>query len=145
MSEHDNLDIEDLDMGDVEALLRELGDEDQALLAPPADLWSDIEAAALLTDTPSETEAPVAPVVSLAERRSRRPMFLGAAVAAALIVMVGVAAMMLQSEDAPERLAAAELTYDADAFDALGELGRRDDQLQRRRHRSRRLRLLTDP
>ena len=123
MSEHDNLDIDDLDMGDVEALLRELTDEDQALHEPPLDLWADIEAEALggaVADTSAEAAAPIAPVVSLAERRSRRPVILGAAVAAALIVMVGVAAMVLQSDSTPERLAAADLAYDAEAFDALG-------------------------
>ncbi|MDJ0769246.1 MAG: anti-sigma factor [Ilumatobacter sp.] len=105
------------DLSRVEALLNELDASDLELLDPPADVWAGIEAE--LGDEAVATPADIAPVVSLAERRNRwmRPVL--AVAAAAAIVVVG-AAVVFTGDDA-EVLAAADLTYDAAAFDPLGE------------------------
>ena len=52
------------DVGDIEALLRELEDADHELTPPPADVWQNIEAA-IHDDATAERV-----VVSMADRRS---------------------------------------------------------------------------
>lgn len=109
---------------EIEALLREVANSDNELVAPPAALWDRIEA-----ELAAEFEAPggatikelpeQATVVDLSERRARRSLAVygGALVAAALIA---VAFVGLRNNNTAEVVATAELAYDAANFDPLG-------------------------
>lgn len=105
-------------MADIETLLREVTSDDQTMTAPPADLWSVIEAEAL-GKSETSTASPLAPVVDLADRRRRRAMVALTSAAAAIIAVVGVIAVTGGESLGPE-VAAANLAYDPVAFDALG-------------------------
>ncbi|MDW3218065.1 MAG: anti-sigma factor [Acidimicrobiales bacterium] len=85
----------------VDRILRSMTIDDLEFEAPPADVWAGIEAEFART-------APVAPVISLASRR--RPALLAAAVAAALVLVAGLA-VVFTGDDGPVELAAAELSY----------------------------------
>lgn len=100
---------------DVEALLRQLTDDDFVLDEPPADLWAGIDAAVA-----AESAHASGNVVSLADRRSRRLTRLLAAAAAVVMVAVGAVAVVAMRGGDDAVLATAALTFDADAFDPLG-------------------------
>ncbi|MEM7142360.1 MAG: anti-sigma factor [Actinomycetota bacterium] len=91
----------------IDAILRDMSIDDLELDTPPDDVWSGIEAA--LT-AEADADAPLAPVVSLATRR--RPALVAAAVAAALVLIAGLA-FVVTGEDDPNQLevASAELVY----------------------------------
>lgn len=100
---------------EIEAIIAELDPTDLDPVAPPPDVWVGIERQ--IADEP-------APAVDLAQRRGRRratPLLLG--IAAALVVVVaGVAVAVVMNRTTDDAvLATAELAYDAEAFDPLGE------------------------
>lgn len=103
------------DVGDIEALLRELEDADHELTPPPADVWQNIEAA-IHDDTAAESV--VVPMVG------RRPgfglRFLAAAAALAVLAAGAVVVASLRGGDDDLVVATAELAYDPEAFDPLG-------------------------
>ena len=99
----------DDDFGDIETLLRELDVDDLELEAPPADVWDGI-AARLDAET-------VAPVVSLTRRRSSFTLL---AVAAAVVIAIGVGVVTLANRGDDSVVAVADLTWDSTAFDPLG-------------------------
>ena len=121
-------DQDDFDMGseyeDVESLLQELQEGDLKLESPPDDVWAGIQEALENDDaaspaSPLAAVPPVADVVPLTRAR-RAPRLIGAAIAAALLVAVGVAAVMLRDGADPVQLAVADLEFDSEAFDPLG-------------------------
>ena len=105
-------------LADIEALLREVTEDDHTLTEPPADLWFDIEVEAFRDPDILHAE-PLAPVIDLAERRKRRTMVALASAAATIIAVVGVMAITGGESLGPE-VATADLAYDPVAFDALG-------------------------
>jgi anti-sigma-K factor RskA len=115
MSDHiDRIDGgEDPDLGEVEALLRELDVDDLDLAAPPPSVWSGI----------AETvAAEPAPVVPIASRRGARPTWMWAA-AAAVVLVVGVAVglrALVGGDDAESVVSSAVLVHDPASFDPLG-------------------------
>jgi hypothetical protein len=89
----------------IEAILRSLSEDDLEFDLPPHSVWEGIEAAVAADQAPT-----LAPVVQLASRR-RMPMLIGA-VAAALMVIAGVAVVLVSDNGAsPIEVAAAELVY----------------------------------
>jgi len=93
---------------DIEAILRSLSVDDLEFDLPPHSVWEGIAAA--MEDAPAQ---PLAPVVDLASRR-RTPILLGA-VAAALVVIAGLAVVLVSDDTAdPIEVAAAELLYAPD-------------------------------
>lgn len=103
----------------VDMILRSMSAEDLELEAPPDSVWAGIEAATVDAAPP-----PLAPVVELASRR-RLPVLLGA-VAAALVVIAGLAVVLISGDsNTPIEVASAELVYSPD-FDELG-IGRHVD------------------
>jgi hypothetical protein len=121
------------DLLEVEALLRSLTADDLvAPEAPPASVWAGIEAELTRSGdlTPRRsTWTPVAPtdvrpVRSLDEHRARRgagarPIL--AAAAAVVLLVAGAVAVFAVRGDSAEVVASAQLAWDADAFDPLGE------------------------
>ncbi len=107
----DNLHLDD-DEARVDALLSSMDAGDLELETPPASIWAGIEAE-LVEDAPS---TPVAPVISLASRR--RPAMIAAAVAAALILVAGLAVVLTGEDTGAVEVASAELVYldDTDGF-----------------------------
>lgn len=97
----------------VEAMLRDLDQEDLDLLAPPDEIWDGIEAA---IDEQGGGPASVVPIDS--RRRTTRRVLMGVA-AALMAVVIGVAAF-LAGRDGAEVLATARLVYDPASFDAMG-------------------------
>ena len=99
----------------IEALLRELSESDADMTAPPADVWEGIEAAVASRDGEAE-------VVVLDRRRrfSSRVVALGAAAAVAALIVGSIAIVAQRGDDGSTVVASAELTYDAERFDALG-------------------------
>ena len=118
MSEEQTSNGDTKSVADIEALLRELTENDQTLTAPPADIWSAIEVQAL-GKTETAQLAPLAPVIDLADRRKHRIMVALASTAATIIAVIGVMAITGGESFGPE-VATADLAYDPDAFDALG-------------------------
>lgn len=103
----------------VDMILRSMSADDLEFAAPPDSVWAGIEAATVDAAPP-----PLAPVVELASRR-RFPVLLGA-VAAALVVIAGLAVVLISSDtNGPTEVASAELVYSPD-FDELG-VGRHAD------------------
>ncbi|MEZ5243953.1 MAG: anti-sigma factor [Acidimicrobiales bacterium] len=101
---------------DIEAILRSLSDDALEFDVPPHSVWEGIQAAVEAEQAPT-----VAAIVQLASRR-RLPIMIGA-VAAALVVIAGVAAVLLSDDGtAPIEVASAELVYvpDDPAFVDLG-------------------------
>lgn len=101
-----------VDAAERDRLRRALGaltDEDHARVEPPPEVWRGISAA--LAD--AEGAAPTAPVVQLDEHRARRSRrVLVGAVAAALLVVGGLAAVVLRDDPStggPELVAATDL------------------------------------
>lgn len=101
------------DVADLEALLRELDASDVELTPPPADVWEGIEAAI-------RDETSMAPVTSLTSRRARFGPALLAAAAAIVVIIAGAVVMTQRGNDDPV-VATAELAYDPEAFDPLGD------------------------
>ena len=100
-------------------ILRSMSADELELDTPPDTVWAGIEAATVDAAPP-----PLAPVVELASRR-RLPVLLGA-VAAALVVVAGLAVVLVSGDsNAPIEVASAELVYSPD-FDDLG-IGRHVD------------------
>jgi hypothetical protein len=104
------------DLTSVEAILADMTAADTKLETPPADLWQAIEA---------DLAEPVAPVVSLAERRSSTTLATTlVAMAAALVLLAGGAWLLSNVGDDDEAndtvVALASLEWDEDAFDPLG-------------------------
>jgi len=128
-------DERDRELEDVAAALRALEADDRTFVDPPAEIWDAIAEQVGDDDTPRR-DVPSAPstttvsttvegagsVVSMNARRHQRPRhsFLLAAAAVAVIA-VGVAAYALTRSDDPQIVATADLTYDAGAYDALGD------------------------
>lgn len=119
------------DLLEIEMLLRSLTADDLvAPPAPPAGLWASIQgelaASGDLTSAAATESAPqmaAPPVVSLAEHRVRRagPYRFLAAAAAAVVIVAGVAVVAARGGGAQDVVATAQLTWDAAAFDPLGE------------------------
>ena len=123
----------------IDMILRSMSADELELDTPPDTVWAGIEAATVDAAPP-----PLAPVVELASRR-RLPVLLGA-VAAALVVIAGLAVVLVSGDsnapievsgdsnapievsgdsNAPIEVASAELVYSPD-FDDLG-IGRHVD------------------
>jgi hypothetical protein len=121
----DELQLTD-DEARIDAILRSMSDEDLELDTPPASVWAGIQAAVAAEEAeapaeePAAAEEPLAPVVSLASRR-RMPMLLGA-VAAALVVIAGLAVVLVSDDPSAVEVASADLVYveDDPAFVPLG-------------------------
>lgn len=96
----------------IEALLRELEPEDFELVAPPDDLWADID-----TAIAGERSADVVPITGRRQQFGTR--FLAAAAAVAVIA-VGAAIVTSIAGGGETVVASAELKHDAAAFDPLG-------------------------
>jgi hypothetical protein len=97
------------ELAEIEALLRELDEEDIRSVAPPPGLWSQIE---------RTLDAP-APVVEIGRTRRRRPWLVAAAVAL-VVVMAGSAAAVLVRGDDTAVVSTAVLLHDPAAFDPRG-------------------------
>ena len=106
--ETDDVDGAD-DLVEIEALLRELDEDDIRPTAPPPGLWSDIE---------RTIDAP-APVVEIGSRR-RRAWLVAAAVAVVLVFSGAAAAVLARSGNETEVVSTAVLLHDAAAFDPRG-------------------------
>lgn len=97
---------------DLEALMRELDTDDFDLVTPPADVWIGIEDAI-------RSSGQVVPIGAARSRFSRRLL----AAAAAIVVLAAgavVTSALIGGDDQPV-VASADLTYDAETFDAAGE------------------------
>jgi anti-sigma-K factor RskA len=106
---------------DLEALLREVTDDDRRRVAPPAALWDRIESE--VTGGEGEPGGELPPEVSrLDDRRRRRrvaPIVIG--VAAALLLVVAGFVVVLRDDGSDSTVVArAQLSYDPEQFDALG-------------------------
>jgi anti-sigma-K factor RskA len=128
-------DERDRELDDVVATLRSLDVDDRTFVQPPVEIWDAI-AEEIGDEGPPHRATPPAPatttvsttvegagsVVSMNARRHQRPRhsFLLAA-AAVVVIAVGVASYALTRSDDPQIVATADLTYDAAAYDALGE------------------------
>jgi len=99
------------EFSDIEAMLRELDAGDLELQAPPPDIWEGIAARLEAED---EDGASVVPL------RPRRPRYALLALAAAVVVAIGVGVITLANRGADEVIAVADLTWDSEAFDPLG-------------------------
>lgn len=113
----DELDLPADDQARVEDLLRALTEQDMALEAPPSTVWAGIEAQ-LGDPGPDQTGQESAPVVSLADRRRRLGLAL-TSVAAAAVLVAGLAVALTGDGDDVVEYASAELVF-ADGFDPLG-------------------------
>lgn len=104
------------------AALQAVTDADRELVEPPVDLWSRIEGQAL--DTRSE-------VIDLASRRAgrRRAIAIIGAVAAATVLIAGVAGMLRTDRGSTEVVASANLSLLAGGGSGTAELEQRDDGL----------------
>ncbi len=100
---------------DVEALLRELDTTDLELTAPPAEVWSGIEAA-LRNDDTDLRGAAVTPITG---RTTRFRTILLSAAAAVVLIAVGAVVVTSLGADTDTTVATAELVHQAD-FDPLG-------------------------
>ena len=136
-------DILDDELAELAASIRALDADDLALVEPPDDVWDGI-AAGLADEGGDDADAlspsaraitPVTttpPVTSLDERRDRieqqrpqrapssaRTMLLVAA--AAVVVVAGIAVFAATRSSGADTVATAELAYDPEAYDPLGE------------------------
>lgn len=102
---------------DIEALLRELDVSDFDLVAPPADIWTGIDAA--IRDDADLDDHRRGVVVSLAGRSSRFRALLLSAAAAVVLIAVGAVVVTSTGGDDDVTLASATLVHEAD-FDPLG-------------------------
>ncbi len=94
----------------VDAILRSMDQTDMALSSPPGEVWSGIVSQLDGEAVANELGSELAPVVALDSRR--RPAFVAAAVAAALVIVAGLAFVLTSSDDAdPIEVASAELVY----------------------------------
>jgi anti-sigma-K factor RskA len=109
------------DFGGVEELLRSVRPEDLGRREPPADLWDAIESETQ-PKSPVRTVTADAAVVDLGQRRgiSRGAQILVAA-AATIAVIAGVVIVSRPADQLDPPIATAELVYDAEQFDQLGE------------------------
>lgn len=98
----------------LEAVLRDMGEEDLELLEPPDQVWEGIEGAIGRQD-----DAPATVAKLDSRRRPVRRILVGVAAALAAAV-IGVGTFVALSGDAGEVLATATLAYDPASFDALG-------------------------
>ncbi len=107
------------EFGEVQSILRGLGERPETLEAPPDDLWQAITA---------ETAVPAgdpavgggAEVIPFASRRNRTVAYLGAAAAAVVLVVAGIVVLTRGDDaDAPV-VAEADLSFDAQNYDPLG-------------------------
>jgi len=121
----DDSPLDNSDLADIEAMLRDLDPNDLELVAPPADVWAGIdqtladEAATDETDaTGDETTQPGGSVVSLASRRNRFLAPMLSIAAAAILLIGGIVVFNGRGSDA-EVVASAALEFD-DGFDELG-------------------------
>lgn len=90
----------------IDAILRSMSTDDLDLDTPPDSVWAGIEAGAGVTVA---EEPQLAPVVDLASRR-RVPVLL-AAVAAALVIVAGLAVVLVSDDSGPAEVASAELVF----------------------------------
>ncbi len=125
----------DHDLLEIEALLRSLTADDLVTPeAPPAPVWAGIEAELTRTGdiTPRRSSAASiygapttpSPVRSLDEHRSRRSVGgrpLLAAAAAVTLLVAGAIAVVATRGNSPEVVATAQLAWDPEEFDPLGE------------------------
>jgi len=113
---------DDLHMSDsearVDAILRSMSEPDLELDTPPDSVWAGIESS-LKNDTTADES--LAPVIDLSSRR-RLPLLIGA-VAAALVLVAGLAVVLISDDSTgPVEFASAELEFvpDDPAFVELG-------------------------
>ncbi|HEY3485236.1 MAG TPA: anti-sigma factor [Ilumatobacteraceae bacterium] len=97
------------ELADIEALLRELDDDDLQPSTPPEAVWSNIEAAIA-------EPAAVVPI----EGRSRRRAWLLAAAAVLVVAIAGAVVASVVGDDESEVVSTAVLAHDPDAFDPRG-------------------------
>ncbi len=116
MADEPSLDNND-DLADIEAMLRDLDADELELVAPPAEVWVGIESA-LDADRTAE---PVANIVSISSRRNRWIAPALAVAAAAVLAVAGIVVFSGRGSSTPDVLASAQLAFDADRFDPLGE------------------------
>ena len=123
----DNTPLDNSDLADIEAMLRDLDASDLDLQDPPADVWAGIEQAiadeAATEQDPTgepieEASQPGGNVVSLASRRNRFLAPVLGIAAAAVLLIGGIVVINAQGSDA-EVVASAVLAFD-DGFDQLG-------------------------
>lgn len=114
MTEHDEIGT-DSGNARVEKLIREMTAEDSEFVDPPKDLWERIEAELDVADDRAN-------VVALDQRRRLAPRMsaIRAAVAATVILVVGIAVVIQRDDGGSTVLASAELAYDPTSFDDLG-------------------------
>ncbi len=108
---------------DVEAILRDLDQQDLELLETPDQVWDSIETTLGLGEGTPET------VVPLRSRKwTGRRVLVGAA-AALIAVVIGVGIFLAANDDTGEILATATLAYDPVSFDSLGDAASSDASL----------------
>lgn len=108
----DELDLTSDHDARIDALLRSMSEEDMVLESPPPTVWAGIE-------RQLSEEQPTAPVVSLADHRRRRLATTLVSVAAAAVLIAGLAVVVTRDGDGVVEYASAELVYQDD-FDSLG-------------------------
>jgi anti-sigma-K factor RskA len=107
------------DLVEIEALLRDLDEDDLVLEAPPAAIWSGIQArlgdehATTMGDAPVEAE--VVPF-----RRRHAWALPALAAAAVVLVAIGAVIVFVGGGSDPTTLATAELVFDPASFDPAG-------------------------
>jgi anti-sigma-K factor RskA len=104
------------ELDEIEALLRELDEDDLVLEAPPTSVWTAIDAEISAGGNVALTEQPV--VVPF--RRRHAWLVPALAAAAVVLVVVGAVAFVRSRGDDTTTLATAQLAFDATAFDPAG-------------------------
>lgn len=108
--------IDNNDLTDIEAMLRDLDVNDLELIEPPADVWAGIERR-LTTEEAASTPPNV---ISISSRRPRSfAPALGMA-AALLLAVAGAVLYTSRGDSNSDVIASAVLHYDAGQFDPLG-------------------------
>ena len=125
MSDHESPSLSDFDVERIESLLRALTPEDTELVVPPADVWAGIEAELaddaaheVAHDEPDELAEVVA--IDRHRRGFSTGWTIGAAAAAAALIVGTVVAIDSGSGSDTTLVASADLDYDAVNFDELG-------------------------
>ena len=104
------------EFGEVQSILRDLGDEPETIEEPPIDLWQRIADAA----SAEPATGGGAEVLPFARRRNRTVAYLGAAAAVVVLAVAGIVVVTRSDPaDAPV-VAEADLTFDAQNYDPLG-------------------------
>jgi hypothetical protein len=120
------------ELAEVETILRELTVDELDLVEPPASVWDGIAVRIDELDelgaAPDTATTDNVASIDVARRRRSTVNIVMAAAAAVLLVAIA-AAVFLPNDDQAEVLATADLTFDPESFDPLGEGTRAEARL----------------